>query len=231
VERGYSFDKIDPELFKQLFIDTERNLRTSTGQANTAYTETANYSVRGQNLLQIAQSQIGAKEDCCTASGEGKNSSKAIDKYFIPGGSPGQPWCMYFTSWVYGQAGYTSIGNLSGRGGWPLQTFFVNNHNKTITDGQKQYTVKFVSKDEIIKNPNLVKAGDIAFFKRGKVGSGEGHAAIVKNYNSSNKEISTIDGNISNAVKEQTRSINTVCRVSGENGVCEFIGVGQVIDK
>jgi hypothetical protein len=77
----------------------------------------------------------------------------------------------------------------------------------------------------------LVKAGDIAFFKRGKVGSGEGHAAIVKNYNSSNKEISTIDGNISNAVKEQTRSINTVCRVSGENGVCEFIGVGQVIDK
>lgn len=110
------------------------------------------------SIVAIAQSQIGVSEsyDNCNC-GE-------VTKY---GGATGQPWCAYFVSWVYRQAGY----NMPSIGG-----------AKVLYDwfGANQI--------QIPKSSGGPEPGDIIYFSYGHVG-------IVESFE--NGIIHTIEGNVS----------------------------------
>ena len=128
----------------------EQNNKTTSKTIGKPYTGTSNFPASGGTPIAIAASQLGAREDCCDNNGEGLNKGSEINKYFVPNGSQGQPWCSYFTSWAYGQAGYATIGNASGRGGsLSLSSFLQNKNNQTIKDGSKTYKILYFTKADL----------------------------------------------------------------------------------
>lgn len=230
-ERAYSFENVAAGQLAALF-GAELNNRDTSKTIGKTYIGTKNFPPQGSTPIAIARSQLGAREDCCDTSGEGLNKGKEINKYFTPNGGQGQPWCAYFTSWTYGQAGYVTIGNASGRGGsLNFSNFLKGKNNQVITDGGKKYKIQYFTKQDLSQGKATPKAGDIAFFNRGKVGGGNGHSAIVENYDSSSKTINTIDGNVDNSVSQRSRNIDVVCDKDGENGVCDFVGFARVVNQ
>lgn len=157
---------------------------------------------------------------------QANNTGPLIDKYFSPGGTPGEPWCAFFASWVYGQAGIKTIGTLPGRGGsLTLNSYFKNNKGKKVAEG----TIDYHTVDEIVNGTANILPGDLAFFDRGTSGDANGHTAVALGYEPSTKKLASVDGNLgqSDEVKRSNRSILTEC-VGGSN-ICKLIGVGRVV--
>jgi len=128
------------------------------------------YSAGNGSIVEIAQSQIGVSEDHDSC------NCGAVQKY---GGSSGQPWCAFFSSWVYRQAGYKipSIG-----GARALYDWF----------GANQV--------QIPKGSGTPQPGDVIYFSYSHVG-------IVESFDG--KMINTIEGNVStNNVARRTHDIN-----------------------
>ncbi len=91
----------------------------------------------GGQILQIALAEKGNAET-------GKNSGPQIEKYFKPNGKIGEAWCAYFATWVYGQAGYGSIGNMPGRGGSATsREFFKKANGREFNDRTANYTIYY----------------------------------------------------------------------------------------
>lgn len=178
--------------------------------SNTAGTGTA--SVSGASILALAQTKIGARENP-----DNTNSGPAINQFFFPGGRLGDPWCAYFASWIYGQAGATEVGNLQGRGGtFNLMGYFATRQ-------------RFLPPSDVFSGQATPQQGDMAFFARGTSGT-EGHVGIVKSYNAATKELTTVDGNVNNSVAERTRDLDELeqCEGDDENRICQFLGLGRL---
>lgn len=82
-------------------------------------------TLNGQNIVQIAQSQIGVREL------NGKNDGQAVEEFLRYTGLPkGHPWCAAFVSWVYSKAGFTAPKNP-----WSPALFPQNKLTKLIKPG------------------------------------------------------------------------------------------------
>lgn len=166
----------------------------------------------GSNILALAQAKIGVRENPDDA-----NSGPDINQFFFPGGQFGDPWCAYFASWVYGQAGVTEVGNLQGRGGtFNLMGYFATRQT-------------FLSFNDVFSGQATPQPGDMAFFARGTAGT-EGHVGIVKSYDTATKRLTTVDGNVTNSVAERTRDLDELdqCEGDDENRICQFLGLGRL---
>ncbi len=181
------------------------------------------------NIVQIAEGELGKKGAMLElnkyiATAFANNTGPEIEKYFNPGGTPGQPWCAYFATWVYGQAGIKTIGTLPGRGGTlTLNSWFKSKSGQKISEG----TIRYFSSADVNSNNAALAPGDLAFYDRGTEGDPNGHTAIVIGYDPSLKKMSTIDGNQgqSDMVKRAIRDINKPCNGTD---VCKLLGVGRV---
>lgn len=181
------------------------------------------------SIVKVAQREIGTKGAMndfpkFISIALANNTGPAIAKYFVPGGTPGQPWCAYFATWVYGQAGIKTLGNLPGRGGTlTVQNYFKSKNGTTIAEG----TIRYFSADQIISGSATVLPGDLVFYDRGTSGDANGHTAIVTGYDPAAKKMSSIDGNQdqTDEVKTKIRDVTKPC--TGE-GTCKMLGVGRV---
>ena len=137
-----------------------------------------------QNALRLAESEIG------TAEIGNSNNSFGVNKY-RGGVANGQAWCASFVSWCYGQG---------------------QNSNNTKTFG-------YTSSSQEIKNRAIQagyysdknsgytpKVGDIAVWS--KSDNAHGHVGIISKINPDGS-FEVIEGNSSNRVKKNTRTINS----------------------
>jgi len=77
---------------------------TSTSTSTTSGASTGSIA---DKIVSVAVSQVGVHET-------GYNTGPTVNKYIAyAGGSPGQPWCAAFVSWVYGQAGMATVKTMS----------------------------------------------------------------------------------------------------------------------
>lgn len=129
------------------------------------------------DIVRIAQIQLGVSEDR-----NRRDCGTAIQKY---GGPCGQPWCAYFTTWVYQQAGYKipKMGSAFGTYDWFTK-----------------YQTTFTSKQ------GTPQPGDIIVFN-------SSHIGIVESY--ANGIVHTIEGNaghhpahLNGSVKPEHYNIN-----------------------
>lgn len=228
------FKPIQPPIFDAAILPSCEDL--GLGSDCVVATSTTGGVGRG-DIVAIATAEIGKKGTAMFPKGNflqaseiiniayaGNNTGPEIDKYFSPGGTPGQPWCAYFATWVYGQAGIKTIGTLPGRGGTlTLNEYFKNNAGKKIAEG----TIKYLSAADVNAGTAKPLPGDLAFYDRGSEGDPKGHTAIVTGYDATQKKMSSIDGNQdqSDEVKKKVRDINKQC--TGDT-TCKLIGVGRV---
>jgi hypothetical protein len=211
-----AFKPIQPPVFTTQGLPSCKDLGLGDG-CIVATSNTGNSGPGNGAIVAIAMAELGKR-------GNGNNRGPEIEKYFSPGGTLGQPWCAYFATWVYGQAGIKTLGNLPGRGGTlTLVNYFRNNNGKQIPEG----TLRYFSAVEVNNNSFVPQPGDLALFDRGTEGDPNGHTAIVLGYDPATKNISTIDGNQgqSDEVKKVIRNINRDCT---GGSVCRLIGIGRV---
>jgi hypothetical protein len=177
------------------------------------------------DILSVARSEMakGVRETS-------RNSGPEVNTYFNPGGTVGQPWCAYFATWVYGQAGYTSVWRSPSRGSsFGMRDWFRVNNNRIITDGSRTYKISFYSKQDIDAGRGTMQQGDMAFFDRAETGTPNGHVGIVTG--AGQGTVTVINGNVSDRLSETTYRTNTSCGGRGENSVCAFLGVGRVVPQ
>ncbi len=184
------------------------------------------------NIVQIATKELGNHggaafewKNYFIHTALANNTGPLIDKYFIPGGSPGDPWCAYFATWVYGQAGIKTIGTLPGRGGsLTLVSYFKNNNGKKIAEG----TVKYIPAESIFSGSENVLPGDLALYDRGTSGDANGHTAIALGYDPATKTIASIDGNVDQSDTVARKNRNILAECTGKV-ICKLIGIGRVV--
>ena len=132
----------------------------------------------GQQLVQIAQSQIGQTEQP-----PGSNDSPAIAQYrtATQGAMAGEPWCAYFASWVARQAG-EPLGDQGQGFGYVGDIWnWAQQNGRAIPNG-----------------PGVVpQPGDLIVF-------GDHHVGIVDQV-LPNGNIETIEGNYNNQVSQVIR--------------------------
>lgn len=127
------------------------------------------------SIVAIAQAELGTHEiDSCNCG--------PIQKY---GGSPGQPWCAFFASWVYRKAGYNmpSIGSARGLYDW---------------FGKNQIAFR--------KEDGTPQPGDIVYFNHS-------HTGIVESYE--NGILHTIEGNTSDMVARRSYNLSNNSDIEG----------------
>ncbi|MGI5268021.1 CHAP domain-containing protein [Nonomuraea sp. CA-218870] len=157
-------------------------------------------AVTAQRILQVAESQIGVKEN--TAGGGTKfhqwymSSPRAAETLARDGGGTPElyanaPWCAMFVSWVGEQAGARSTV------GWDAYTV---THAQWFKDNGRWGTV--------------AKPGSVVFFDWGgsKSISAVDHVGLVKKDNGDGT-ITTIEGNTGNGMVEER--IRPVSQVTG----------------
>jgi hypothetical protein len=141
--------------------------------------------VKLSRLLQIARNQIGVKEDT------GNNDGEPVKRY---AGGRSEPWCAHFVAWVLRNAGLKIPDDVipTEKQANPLAS--VSHMEKIFKDHEWFY-----------RQP---MPGDIVFFaSRGQSDVGRGrHCGIVEMVDS--KTFSTIEGNLSNAVRRKTHSLD-----------------------
>lgn len=136
-------------------------------------------SSRGEQIVRIAESQIGQAEQP-----PGSNESPAIAIYrtATAGAIPGAPWCAYFASWAARQAGEPLGAGGEGLGSAAQISAWAQSSGRAIPNG-----------------PGVTpQPGDLIVF-------GDEHVGIVKEV-LPNGDIQTIEGNYANRVSLNVRA-------------------------
>lgn len=232
------FRPIQPPIFNAAPLPTCQDLGLSNNCIVAGSGSNGSAGAGNGSIVQIATAELGKKGGTAiywpqvfksvyaqeSTDSKNGNTGPQIDKYFSPGGTPGQPWCAYFATWVYGQAGINTIGTLSGRGSTlGLVSYFEKNNGKKITEG----TLRYFPAKSIVDGSVNVLPGDIAMYDRGTSGDAKGHTAIALGYDPATTTIASIDGNQdqSDQVKRKNRNILKEC--TGDS-TCKLIGIGRV---
>lgn len=130
-------------------------------------------------ILRIAAGEVGVKEQ------GGEDRGARIDEYRKSAGGSGGPWCAYFASWVFNQAGIPLVDNNGD--GWTVTIANWGKDKGTWHD--KGWTPK---------------PGDLIFFKNsGGNPNFVNHIEIVEKVEPDGT-IHTIGGNSSDQVKRNT---------------------------
>lgn len=229
------FKTIQPPIFKAAPLPTcaELGLDKNCIVAGDGSNGTPGSNGNG-NIVQIASAEVGNHGTGGSAlhiehlflkeAFAANNAGPMINKYFVPGGTQGQPWCAYFATWVYGQAGINTLATMSGRGSTlGLVAYFKNNNGKKIAEG----TLKYIPASAVLDGSANVLPGDLALYDRGTTTDPNGHTAIAVGYDPASKTLASIDGNQdeSDSVKRKNRNILKECDGSS---TCKLIGIGRV---
>ncbi len=144
-------------------------------------------------LLDIARKQVGVKEDT------GNNDGEPSRRY---AGGRQEPWCGHFVAWVFRNAGVRIPDDM-------IPT--TKQHNPLASVSHMERVFKDRGWHYMEPMP-----GDVVFFaSRGQSDEGPGrHVGIVEMVDAKTKTFSTIEGNLSNAVRRKTHSLNNP-QVSG----------------
>lgn len=142
--------------------------------------------VKLSRLLDVARKQIGVKEDT------GNNDGEPTKRY---AGGRQEPWCAHFVAWIFRNVGLKIPDDK-------IPTETQHNPLASVTHMERM----FIEHEWVYMAP---KPGDVVFFKsRGQSDLGPGrHCGIVEMVDS--KTFSTIEGNLSNAVRRKTHSIDS----------------------
>lgn len=141
--------------------------------------------VKLSRLLQTARNQIGVKEET------GKNDGEPVKRY---AGNRSEPWCAHFVAWIYRNVGLPIPDDI-------IPTESQHNPLASVTHMESV----FKERGWLHEKP---MPGDIVFFaSRGQSDAGRGrHCGIVEMVDS--KNFSTIEGNLSNAVRRKTHGLD-----------------------
>jgi hypothetical protein len=145
----------------------------------TPLTPTGPTTTPGQQIVRIAESQIGQTEQP-----PGSNESPTIAMYrtATAGAIPGAPWCAYFASWATRQAGEPLGANGEGLGSVAQIWSWAQSTGRAIPNG-----------------PGVTpQPGDLIVF-------GDEHVGIVRDV-LPNGDIQTIEGNYENKVAANVRT-------------------------
>lgn len=146
-----------------------------------------------ETLLEFARNQVGIKE------ATGNNDGTAIAIFT---GGRKEPWCAHFVAWCYRTAGKPIPGDIV-----PTET--KANPLASVSHMERV----FKDLEWLYREP---KVGDVVFFKsRGGSDSGPGrHVGLVESIDVKTGSITTIEGNLSNAVKRTIHKLDNP-RISG----------------
>jgi len=145
----------------------------------TPLTPTSTTTTPGQQIVRIAESQLGQTEQP-----PGSNESPTIAMYrtATAGAVPGAPWCAYFASWAARQAGEPLGTNGEGLGSVAQVWSWAQSTGRAIPNG-----------------PGVTpQPGDLIVF-------GDEHVGIVRDV-MPNGDIQTIEGNYENKVAANVRT-------------------------
>jgi hypothetical protein len=143
-------------------------------------------TVKLSRLLQIARNQVGVKEET------GNNDGEPVKRY---AGGRQEPWCAHFVVWCYRNVGLKIPDDM-------LPTEKQHNPLASVSHLERV----FKEHEWFYRQP---MPGDIVFFAtRGQSDKGPGrHCGIVEMVDK--KTFSTIEGNLSNAVRRKTHSLES----------------------
>lgn len=155
----------------------------------------------GENIAAIALSQVGYHEGRSAGDLDGTSSGKAnFTEYGASFGLPDDAWCSVFVWWCARQAG-------------------INESIIRKTEWAKASLQPFDCTP--LSQCGSISVGDIAFIDMNGGDGIEDHVGIVVAVN--DNEITTVEGNSSNAVRKQTYSRTTGLR-SDSAGTLLYIG-------
>lgn len=145
-------------------------------------------TIKLSRLLQIARNQIGVKEET------GNNDGEPVKRY---AGNRSEPWCAHFVAWCYRNVGLKIPDDKI-----PSES----QHNPLASVSHLERIFK--EHEWFYRSP---EPGDIVFFQtRGQSDKGPGrHCGIVEMVDNKLGLVSTIEGNLSNAVRRKTHKLGS----------------------
>ena len=139
------------------------------------------------DLLSLAAKQVGLKEET------GRNDGQSIFPFT---GGRKEPWCAHFVAWCYRTAGKAIPDDIVPS---------LKQHNPLASVSHMERV--FNDHDWHYREP---KPGDVVFFaSRGGSDRGPGrHCGIVESVDSKTEIVTTIEGNLSNAVRRTKHKLS-----------------------
>ena len=141
-------------------------------------------------VIRVAESQLGyyAPDDPERGSKYGRWMAELLGEDWLAGPSTEIWWCCMFVSWCLNQAGVVVKG------------FPTYNTDLAISGGAKNY---------LISNKSQIKCGDILIFDWNWATAATDHIGFAK-ASPSDSYVSTIEGNVGNAVQNKTRPLSSI---------------------
>ncbi len=144
-------------------------------------------------IVEIAQQELAG------------GANEADGTYLKYGGTAGQPWCAYFASWVFNEAG------------------------KPFTDGREGWIISYVPDIQAYGERNgwwhpitetsfIPQPGDLVIY-------GSEHVNIIVSVDPANNTITTIGGNEGNKVNTKTFQAATETDISGGAGITGYVRI------
>ena len=163
-----------------------------TTEAQSTSTSSVSQPVRGtaDSVIKIAEGELGyyAPDDPLTGSKYGRWMAKVTGESWMAGPSKSIWWCCMFVSWVLNQAGIVVKG-------FPSQ-----NTDVALAGGAKNY---------LVSDKRQIRRGDILIFDWNWNTAATDHIGFAKAAPSGGY-VSTIEGNVGNAVQNKTRALSSI---------------------
>ena len=142
------------------------------------------------DVIRIAEGELGyyAPNDPEPGSKYGRGMAKVTGESWMAGPSSESWWCCIFVSWVTYEAGVKVPG-------FPSQ-----NTDLALNNG---------ARTKLVKNVNDIKRGDILIFDWNWATDATDHIGFAK-ASPNGGTVSTIEGNVGNAVQNKIRNLNTI---------------------